>query len=219
VHVKDIDTGTETIVTEDAAAPEAYPRISSDGSPTATDTTKPGESNGILWIVERRNLVSQRILGPGHVWDWSHDNKRWLYHENAGEIRCLDIASSKDLFQFSDTEYDLYQAKFAPGERFVAVEAVDKRDGINSRIFVVPVGENVQVHKKTGWRLTTAACGTISRAGRPMAPYSILSRTATAISAFGRSAWTVNPNGHWVRHFPSGISTAPGSVCKVWVWG
>jgi WD40 repeat protein len=137
VRIKNVDTGAETVIS-DASAPEAYPHISRDGSLIATDS--PVDSNGILRVVETRNLASQRILGSGHAWDWSHDNKRLLYGKNDGGMRCLDIASGKDVFHFADAAYQLYQAKFAPGDQFVVVEAVDER---GSRLFIVPIGKKL----------------------------------------------------------------------------
>jgi Tol biopolymer transport system component/DNA-binding winged helix-turn-helix (wHTH) protein len=145
VGVKDIDTGTETIIS-DASTPEAHPRISSDGSSIAI-ATDPPKWDGIR-LVARRDLTEQRIAGAAHPKDLSHDNKRLLYGTE-GEIRCRDIASGKDVFQLADPKYDLHQAEFAPGDRFVAVEAVDKPGyGISSRLFIVPAAENVQTPPK-----------------------------------------------------------------------
>jgi eukaryotic-like serine/threonine-protein kinase len=146
--VKDVHTGAETVVS-DASTPEAHPHISSDGSSIAVATSPP-KWDGI-GLLERRNLAEQRIPGGEHPRDLSHDNKRLLYqHQNdLGGIRCLDIASGKDVFQLADPKYDLYQAKLAPDDRFVAVEAVDKRGyGINSRLFVVPFRENTDLSPK-----------------------------------------------------------------------
>jgi eukaryotic-like serine/threonine-protein kinase len=144
--VKDIETGTETILS-DGSTPEAHPHISSDGTSIALGTSPP-KWDGIR-LVERRNLASQQIPGTGHAMDLSHDNKRLLYQRDQGEIRCRDIVSGKNLFQLADAKYYLYQAKFAPGDRFVAVEAVDKRgDGISSRLFVAPFRENIQLAAK-----------------------------------------------------------------------
>lgn len=186
VDVKDLDTGTDTVIS-DASTAEAHPRLSSDGS-IAIATSPPNWDR--IRLVERRNLAEQWIAGAAHPKDLSHDNKRLLYGTNEGEIRCRDIASGKEVFQLQDPKYNLYQAEFAPGDRFVAVEAVDKPGyGINSRLFVVPFG-------KQDWiAIDHGGLWDDKPRWSPDGRYSILFRTATAISAFGRGAWTANPNG------------------------
>lgn len=143
VRLKDLERGAETVI---SGPPQAYPEISKDGSFLATETIEPPKD--IVRLLNSKDLALPRILGAGHAWDWSRDNKQLLLSRNGPAIQCLELVSGKEVFQIADPKYDLDQGKFAPGERFVAVGAIGK-DGISSRVFIVPVGPNM--HSAEDW--------------------------------------------------------------------
>jgi Tol biopolymer transport system component len=137
VRVKNMATGAEELISSPSQA-EAFPHISSDGSMVAATATVPefGKASGVR-LVERERSVALKTVTGAFAWDWSHDDRRLLYYKDDGVIRCLDIPSGKEVFRLAEPHHSLFQARFSPDDRFVALEVVDDlRQETNSSVFI-----------------------------------------------------------------------------------
>jgi len=144
IRLRDIGTNQETVVS-DGATPEHSPHISSDGSLIAALEWVPGGRNGSKGtrILRLEDGLARLIPETVNSWGFSHDNRRLLYTLDDHVIRCLDIRAQTDVFQLAHPNDLLYQASFAPDDRFIAVENVTAPGNRDSLIFIVPVKDNV----------------------------------------------------------------------------
>jgi Tol biopolymer transport system component len=146
VRVKDLSTGKESSI-PDAKHQQLHPQISRDG--TLLSVTTGGNQVQIFGIEPRRRLAETETEGQ-KVWDWSADNKRLLLGRYPQpDIYVHDISSGRDsVFLAGD---GLFQAKFSPDNRAVALVACDsQRAGVGCRLFVVP-SKSYGTPEKDNW--------------------------------------------------------------------
>jgi Tol biopolymer transport system component len=137
VRVKDLSTGKEASIS-DAERFQFHPQISHDGTLLAY-TTRSG-----IQIFRIDDWPPRTIAGMqngGKASDWSADNKRLLIQTYPqAKIYVYDAASRRESLFLSKPGYELFQAKFSPDNRAVALIGCDsQRPGIDCRIFVVPL--------------------------------------------------------------------------------
>jgi Tol biopolymer transport system component len=166
VRVKDLSTGKEAPIS-DAERVQFHPQISHDGTLLAYSTR-----TGIQ-IFRIDNWPPRTISGMQNgskVSDWLMDNKRLLIGTYPqANIYVYDAASGRESLLLSKPGYGLFQAKFAPDNRAVALVGCDsQRPGIDCRIFVVPLKSTELLTRTIGSQSITQAVGTISRDGHPM---------------------------------------------------
>jgi Tol biopolymer transport system component len=136
VHVKDFSTGKEAFVSDAEHLLQLHPQISRDGTLLAYTT------RGRIHIFRIREWPPRMIfeMNGGKVWDWSADNKRLLKRYDSQNIYVHDVSSGRESLFLSKPGYELYQAKFSPDNRAVALVACDsQRPGKDCRLFVVPL--------------------------------------------------------------------------------
>jgi Tol biopolymer transport system component len=95
------------------------------------------------------------ILGiedDGEASDWSADNKRLLVKRYLQPgIYVHDVPSGRESLFMSKPGYELFQAKFSPDNRGVALVACDsQRRGMDCRLFLVPLNTD-GTHEVDNW--------------------------------------------------------------------
>jgi hypothetical protein len=94
--------------------------------------------------VPARGGTAERVGdATGFVWAWSQDNQRLLFTKDhsASDIRLLDLSSGAESVFLHRDGMRLFQAKFSPDDRWLAVEAV--RTQGDSRLYVVPLSDGM----------------------------------------------------------------------------
>jgi Tol biopolymer transport system component len=77
----------------------------------------------------------------GKVWDWSADNKRFFVGRRFDpNIYVHDVSPGRDSLFLSKPGYELFQAKFSPDDRAVALVACGSQGvGEGCRLFLAPM--------------------------------------------------------------------------------
>jgi Tol biopolymer transport system component len=139
VRVKDLSTGTEAIVS-DTEHFQFYPQISRDGTLLAYTT------RDRIHVFRVGEWPPRKIFETkgGMVWDWSADNKRLLMLKRYdANIYVHDVSSRRESLFLNKPGYELFQAKFSPDNRGIALVACDsQRAGMDCRLFLVPLKSN-----------------------------------------------------------------------------
>jgi len=136
VRVKNFLTGKETFVSDPERFLQLHPQISRDGTLLAYTI------RGRIHIFRIGEGPPRMILETkgGIVWDWSSDNKRLLKGYDAPSIYEHDVSSGRESLLLNRPGYGLFQAKFSPDNRAVALVACDsQRQGMSCRLFMVPL--------------------------------------------------------------------------------
>jgi eukaryotic-like serine/threonine-protein kinase len=140
IRAKDLDTGKEARISRGEPFPPRS-EISSDGSMVAYTADR------AIYIARVDGSSPPTVLradNPLLVWDWSPDNKRLLFIKPAPDdlpkIFSLDVASGRESLFLSRAGYGLYQTKYSPDGRAVAVMGCDDLQGC--QIFIVPLNNN-----------------------------------------------------------------------------
>ena len=138
-RVRDLSNGREVLVSHSEAT-QWHPQISRDGSVVAYVTGKPGT----LYAARARGGAAKAVFSGGSMlaWDWSNDNKTLLFNAPDQQVQSLAIASGIARPFLTRPGFQLFQAKFSPGDQAVAVvscvaNTVTSDEGC--RIYVVPV--------------------------------------------------------------------------------
>jgi Tol biopolymer transport system component len=144
-RVKDLLTGKEVSIA-DSTHLRLHPQISHDGTLLAY-TAGTGRRIQILPIDQGPPRMIVGTEDGGTVWDWSADNKGLLLLSQSfahgrytrPNIYVHDVSAARDSLFLSKPGYELYQAKFSPDDRAVALVACGSRSvGEGCRLFVVP---------------------------------------------------------------------------------
>ncbi len=139
VRAKDLGTKRERTLAEDAI----HPQITSDGAMVAYSTQLP---NGRKEVIATTGGQAQAVAdGAGYVYSWSHDNRRmlWIKLPYDGCIYTFDVQAAKETCLLKKPGFELYQAKFAPNDRWIILEALQPSPKPVSKLFLVPLrGEN-----------------------------------------------------------------------------
>jgi len=136
VRVKDFSTGKEAFVSDAEHLLQLHPQISRDGTLLAYTT------RGRIHIFGFGQWPPRMILETkgGMVWDWSADNKRLLKMYPQPNIYVHDVSSGRESLLLNKPGYELFQAKFSPDGRAVALVACgSQRPGMDCRLFLVPL--------------------------------------------------------------------------------
>ena len=103
------------------------------------------------------------ILGGAQkmIWDWSLDRSSLLFNASDDQVHSLDLQSGSDKVFVSKPGMFLYQAKYAPDDRWIAVEGTHPHGGqVESAIFLVPMEKGKRAapdrwkaidHHPAGW--------------------------------------------------------------------
>jgi len=136
VYIKDIQTGDEVALAA-TADPEWHPVFFRDGSRVAY--TNRGANQGIYTVPVRGGPAERVGDGSGFIWSCSRDNQRLLFKKDhsSAEVRVLNLSSKTESVFLRREGMNLFQAKYSPDDRWLAVEAV--RTQGDSRIYVVPL--------------------------------------------------------------------------------
>jgi len=141
VRVKDLRTNKEHTLAEHAL----HPQIAWDGSMVAYMTQLPNSRKEVI----PTNGGSARLVanGGGYVYSWSHDNRRLLGIKLPydGCIYTFDVQTLKEALFLRKPGFELYQAKFAPNDRSVVVEALQSSPKPVSKLFLVPMRNDAPV--------------------------------------------------------------------------
>jgi eukaryotic-like serine/threonine-protein kinase len=134
-RVKDLRSGKERILVEHAF----HPQISPDGSLVAYTMQPPHSRKEVIAM----DGGSARIVadGAGYVYSWSHDNRRILGIKLPydGCIYSFDVNSAKEARFLRKPGFELYQARFAPNDTSVILEALQSTPKPVSKLFLVPI--------------------------------------------------------------------------------
>lgn len=135
IRAKDLSTKQERTLAEHAV----HPQIASDGSMVAYTTQLP---NGRKEVIATNGGAARLVAhGGGYVYTWSHDNRRLLGIKLPydGCIYAFDVQNSREMPFLRKPGFELYQAKFAPNDRSVVVEALQSSPNPVSRLFLAPI--------------------------------------------------------------------------------
>jgi eukaryotic-like serine/threonine-protein kinase len=137
VRVKDLSTGKEASIS-DAERFQFHPQISRDGTLLVYSAVRAIQIFRIDPWPPRTMFAIQK---DHKAWDWSTDNKRLLIGTYpAANIYVYDVSSRRESLFLSKPGYELFQAKFSPDNRAVALIGCDsQRPGRDCRLFVVPL--------------------------------------------------------------------------------
>jgi WD40-like Beta Propeller Repeat len=133
IRVKDLETGTEAAVS--GGEPFSIgPEISADGSSVAYS------AGGKVYVSQVDNPAPHMVIGAGKPWGWSPDHKQLFFckfDHQPSRISVLDVASGRQSLFLSKPEYNLFQARYSPDHRAVAVNACTEKTGC--WVFIVPL--------------------------------------------------------------------------------
>src|SRR5215471_15658791 len=135
IRIKDLATNQVRTL----AASAVHPEISRDGSLIAYMTMLPdGRKEVISRNGDRPQLVAR---GGGFVYSWSADNTRLLGIKlpHNGSIYSFDVKTGKEAVFLTKPGFELHQAKFAPDESSVLVQALQYSPKPISKVFIVPL--------------------------------------------------------------------------------
>jgi Tol biopolymer transport system component len=135
VRVKDLVTGKERTLAERAV----HPQISPDGSSVAYWKQLP---NGIKEVISTDGGSAYKVSnGGGFVYSWSHDNRRLLGIKLPydGCIYSFDVQPARESCLLKKPGCELFQAKFAPDDRSVVLQALQSSPKPVSNLFLVPL--------------------------------------------------------------------------------
>ena len=137
VRAKDLRTKQERTLAEHAI----HPQISADGLMIAYSKQLPNGSKEVTSIDGERRAPCL-ANGAGYVYNWSHDNRRLLGIKLPydGSIYSFDVLGAKENCVLRKPGFELYQAKFAPDDRSVIVEALQFSPKPVSKLFSAPSG-------------------------------------------------------------------------------
>jgi Tol biopolymer transport system component len=145
IQTRDLATGKETRVanfdiTENGELHSGgHPQISHDGLLTAYAANEKGD----VYVAPFGGDSPYKVAGNemAIVWDWSFDNKRLLYTNALDRsLNQLDVSSGRKSLFLRKSGYNLFQSKFSPDGRAVAViGCAAHRLGVECRIFMVPL--------------------------------------------------------------------------------
>ncbi len=149
-RIRDLSTGKETAVVS-AAVPQWHPQISRDGKMVSYTSSKPGE----VYAVPASGGSPRKIAGGlnAFTWDWSLDNQRLLLNKiDQRNVFIADLNSGTEKPLLSRAGFELFQAKFSPDDRAIAVVGCRSADfgGSQCQIFVVPLESGVPAGPN-GW--------------------------------------------------------------------
>jgi Tol biopolymer transport system component/DNA-binding winged helix-turn-helix (wHTH) protein len=145
VRVRDLATGKDfgvasfEITDNLSLFGKTHPQISHDGALTAYTANERGD----IYIARLGGDSPYKVAGDAKamVWDWSYDNKRLLF-TNVRDLHLnqLDVLSGRQSLFLQKSGYDLFQSKFAPDGRAVALIGCDAQRSVSDcRIFVAPL--------------------------------------------------------------------------------
>jgi len=145
IQTKDLVTGKDTSIANFEIIEnlelyfKGHPQISHDGLLTAYAANEKGD----IYVAPFGGDSPYKVASNERaiVWDWSFDHKRLLY-TNARDrsLNQLDVSSGRKSLFLRKAGYNLFQSKFAPDGREVAVIGCDaQRLGMECRIFIVPL--------------------------------------------------------------------------------
>ncbi len=136
-RIRDLSTGEETAISNSEPV-QWHPQISRDGSMVAYTVGKPGS----VYAAAVNGGVARLLVGGRNffAWDWSRDNRTLLFNGNNQQVHSADLPSGAAKLFLTRPGFGLYQAKFSPDDRSVAVVGChdDVRATGECQIFVVP---------------------------------------------------------------------------------
>ena len=138
VWLKDFSTGQESRLTR-TDEEERHPEISRDGTMIAYC-----HEPGVSVIPRTRPGVAQSLCEKcGHVWDWSPDNRTFLYNDwqPTWGIGSFDLKTRKTSTVLASTKGGLYQARFSPDGKWIAF-GKEVEYG-TSRLFITPMHNGI----------------------------------------------------------------------------
>jgi Tol biopolymer transport system component/DNA-binding winged helix-turn-helix (wHTH) protein len=139
IRTKDLGTNKERTL----ASKAIHPEISRDGYLIAYNTMLPdGRKEVISRNGDRPQLVTRT---GGYVYSWSADNTRLLGIKlpHNGPIYSFDVQTGKEAVFLTKPGFELYQAKFAPDESAILVQAKQNSPKPISKLFIVPLHDSV----------------------------------------------------------------------------
>jgi Tol biopolymer transport system component len=155
IRIKDLATNNERTL----VARAVHPEITRDGSLIAYMAGRPGWSKEVISRDGGRPQVVAR--NGGFVYSWSADKTRLLGIKlpHNGSIYSFDVQTGKEAVLLTKPGFELYQAKFAPDESSILVEAIQHSPQPVSKLFIVPLhggvpGEDTEwipVSEGTSW--------------------------------------------------------------------
>ena len=151
VRARDLRTKKERTFAEHAI----HPQVSADGSMIAYSKQLPdGRKEVISFDGESPRVIAN---SAGYIYDWSHDKRRLLGIKLPydGNIYSFDAQTGKETLFLSKPGFELYQAKFAPDDRSVLVEALQPGPKPVSKLFWAPIKAGTPV-PASGWIAVTA---------------------------------------------------------------
>ena len=138
IWLRELDAAREMLLVPSSAA--AAPLITADGSRVGYTSFAEG---GTIYTVSPLNGVAEKICGdcgPGWVYldAWSRDGTRLLYQNgNPSVVFEFDLRSGKKRPVLQRAPNDLYQARFSPDDKWIAVLEPFYSEG-SSRLWIVP---------------------------------------------------------------------------------
>jgi len=119
-----------------STSPKWHPQISRDGSRLAY--TDRGPAGGI-YVMPSHGGPAERVSGSrGYCWGWSADNGRLLFNKSKlePEIWSVEFPSKSTRLFLRRAGVALYQAKYSPDDRWLAVVGMHSS---GAGLFVVPL--------------------------------------------------------------------------------
>ena len=155
IRIKDLTTNKERTLAEGAIHPE----ISRDGSMIAYMKQLP---DGRKEVISRNGDGPQVVANAGgYVYSWSADKTRLLGIKLPydGSIYSFDVRNGKEARFLNKPGFELYQAKFAPDDKFVLVQALQISPRPISELYIVPMRGDVpttesqwiSISNENGW--------------------------------------------------------------------
>jgi len=155
VRLRDLSSGKDTAIANfehienRSLFSRMHPQISHDGALVAYTANDKSD----IYIARLGGDSPSKLAdAKGIVWDWSSDSNRLLFTAAQDwRLHQLDVSSGRQSLFLQKAGYDLFQAKFAPDGRAVALIGCDaQRSGMDCRIFIVPLKADASPEPE-GW--------------------------------------------------------------------